>query len=228
MFMYLSHPLDPKDLAWPGEPVVKVTRCTDVTEDCPLSSFITELLNHCGTHMDAPRHFVKDGLSINELPIEYFYHKEVALLDIPKSDAEGISQEDLAPYAGILSNVSFAFLRTGFEKYRKADPIRYQNEGPYIATSAGTYLSEHFPNLKGVGIDFLSLGSPSTKVPEEENPKNCHRAILGYYTGKFTTVIEDMHLSELPKDAKIKQFFSAPLRIVGLDSSQVTCIAELA
>ncbi|BFU61129.1 MULTISPECIES: cyclase family protein [Rodentibacter] len=227
MFMYLSHPLDPKDLAWPGEPTVKVTRCTDViSDDEPFSSFMTELPNHCGTHMDAPRHFVKDGLSINELPIEYFCHKKVALLEIPKGDAEGITQKDLEPYSDILKNVSFAFLRTGFERYRTEDPIRYQNEGPYISTSAGKYLSENFPNLKGVGIDFLALGSPSSKVPESENPRDCHRAILGYHTGKFTTVIEDMHLSELPTNANIQQFFNAPLRIVGLDSSQVTCIVE--
>ncbi|WKS98817.1 cyclase family protein [Gallibacterium salpingitidis] len=227
MFMYLSHPLDPKDVVWPGEPAVKVTRCTDVTDDCPFSSFISEVPNHCGTHMDAPRHFVKDGLSINELPIDYFCHKNVALLEIPKEQAEGITKEDLEPYAEILAKVSFAFLRTGFEKYRTADPTIYQNEGPYIATSAGKYLSDNFPNLKGVGIDFLALGSPSSRVPDEENPKNCHRAILGYYTGRFTTVIEDMRLSELPKDAKILQFFNAPWRIVGLDSSQVTCIVEI-
>lgn len=130
--------------------------------------------------MDAPRHFLKDGLSINELSIDYFCHKEVALLEIPKGEAEGITKEDLKPYADILSKVSFAFLRTCFEKYRTANPLIYQNEGPYIATSAGQYLSETFPNLKGVGIDFLALGSPSSRVPDEENPKNCHRAILGY------------------------------------------------
>lgn len=111
--MYLSHPLDPKDLAWPGEPVVEVTRCTDVGEETPFSSFITKLPNHCGTHMDAPRHFVKDGLSINELPIEYFCHKEVALIEIPKGEAEGITKEDLLPYVDILSKVSFAFYERG-------------------------------------------------------------------------------------------------------------------
>ncbi|MDU8924876.1 cyclase family protein [Pasteurellaceae bacterium LIM206] len=227
MFTFLSHPLDPNDLAWPGEPVVKVTRCTDVSENCPFSSFISEVPNHCGTHMDAPRHFVKDGLSINELPMTYFCHKEIVLLEIPKGEAEGITQEDLEPYADILAKVSFALLRTGFEKYRSENPKLYQNEGPYIATGAGVYLSDNFPNLKGVGIDFLALGSPSNRVPEAENPKNCHRSILGYYTGRFTTVIEDMHLSELPQNVRIKQFFNAPLRIVGLDSSQVTCIAEI-
>ncbi len=227
MFMFLSHPLDPADLAWPGEPTVKTKRCTDVTEECPFSSFITELPNHCGTHMDAPRHFVKDGLNINELGIEYFCHKNVALLEIPKDNAEGVTADDLKPFADTLSKVSFALIRTGFERWRKEDPKRYQNEGPYIAPSAGDYLTENFPNLKGIGMDFLAIGSPSSKVPEGQLPPDCHRHILGYYTGKFCTGVEDMHMSEIPKGKKILQFFNAPLRIVGLDSSQVVCIAEI-
>ena len=103
MFLFLSHPLDPEGYAWPGEPVVQVKQCTDVSEDCPFCSFTSELPNHCGTHMDAPRHFVKDGLNINELPIEYFCHTEVALLEIPKGPAEGIHKADLEPFADTLS-----------------------------------------------------------------------------------------------------------------------------
>lgn len=227
MFLFLSHKLSPTDLAWPGEPVVEVKQCSDVSEDCPFCSFVSTLPNHCGTHMDAPRHFVKDGLSINELPMEYFCHKKVALLEIPKEDAQGVTKEDLEPFHDILSEVSFALIRTGFEKYKFTEPLRYQNEGPYIATSAGDYLSENFPNLKGIGMDFLAIGSPSSKVPEGELPPDCHRHILGYFTGKFITAVEDMHLSEIPKDAIIQQFFNAPLRIEGLDSSQVVCIAEI-
>lgn len=227
MYLFLSHPLDPNGLAWPGEPVVQVKQCTDVSEDCPFCSFVSTLPNHFGTHMDAPRHFVKDGLSINELSMEYFCHDKAALLEIPKSDAQGITQADLEPFEETLKNVSFALLRTGFEQYKFTDPIRYQMEGPYIAPSAGRYLSEQFPNLKGIGMDFLAIGSPSSKVPEGELPPDCHRNILGYYTGKFVTGIEDMHLSELPEGAKIVRFINAPLRILGLDSSQVVCIAEL-
>ena len=80
MYLFLSHKLDPEGFAWPGEPVIKVEQMTDVSEDCPFCSFISTLPNHFGTHMDAPRHFVKNGISINELPIEYFFHKETALL----------------------------------------------------------------------------------------------------------------------------------------------------
>ena len=76
-------------------------------------------------------------------------------------------------------------------------------------------------------MDFLAIGTPDPNVPEGETPPDCHRNILGYYTGKFCTAIEDMHLSELDKDTKIVRFINAPWRILGLDSSQVTCIAEV-
>ncbi len=228
MFVYLSHPLDPEGYAWPGEPIVEVERCTDVSEETPFSSFISHVPNHCGTHMDAPRHFVKEGLDINQLPIDYFTHKDIALLEIPKGKTEGITKEDLEPFADTLKDVSCVLIRTGFEKYRDTDQDMYQNHGPYIAPSAGDYITENFPNIKVIGMDFLAIGSADENVPEGETPPECHRHMLGYYTDKFVTGIEDMHLAELPEDVEFISFTNAPWRIKGLDSSQVTCIAEIA
>ena len=209
-FQFLSHILDPDGYAWPGEPVVKVKQCTDVSEECPFCSFISELPNHFGTHMDA-----------------YFTHTKVALIEIPKGPAEGIYKEDLEPFADVLSQVSCALFRTGLEKYRDTDQNIYQNEGSFIAPSAGDYLTENFPNLKTIGMDFLAIGSASEKCKEGELPPDCHRHVLGYYSGKYVTGIEDMHLSDIPKGATIKFFTNAPLRIKGLDSSQVVCIADV-
>ena len=155
MFMFLSHPLDPKDLAWPGEPVVKTRQCTDVCEATPFASFVSELPNHFGTHMDAPRHFVKDGLNINQLPMEYFCHEEVAVLDIPKGLAEGVTKEDLIPFADVLGRISAALIRTGLERYRTEEPTVYQHEGSYIAPSAGDYLTETFPQLRVIGMQWV-------------------------------------------------------------------------
>ena len=35
-----------------------------------------------------------------------------------------------------------------------------------------------------------------------------------------------MHLSALPAGCKIKRFFNLPLRVINVDSSVVTCVAE--
>ena len=128
MFMFLSHPLDPEGYAWPGEPVVKTTQCTDVSDDCPFCSFVSELPNHCGTHMDAPRHFVKDGLSINDLSIDYFCHTEVALLEIPKGPAEGIYNKKGTLISGdVLEN---------------GDKVKIYGDGIMLETLPG-----HYPNV---------------------------------------------------------------------------------
>lgn len=227
MLFNLSHVLDPKGLAWPGEPVLQVKQCTDVTDDCPFCSFKSTLPNHFGTHMDSPRHFVKNGLKIQDLPLDYFWHKNVILLDIPKGDAEGIYDYDLKPYEDILKTATLVLIRTNYEKYKTSDEKRYVSEGPYIAPSAGKYLTEKLDNVKTIGFDFLSVGSPSDKCKAGEDSKACHQNLLGYFTGKFKTAIEDMHLSELPSNANIKQAVVAPLLINNLDSSQVTVLAEV-
>lgn len=51
-------------------------------------------------------------------------------LKFQKAKRKRITKEDLEPYADILAQVSFAFLRTGFEKYRTENPLIYQNEEP--------------------------------------------------------------------------------------------------
>lgn len=221
MFQFLSHPLDPAGYAWPGEPVVKVEQCTEISDTCPFASFMTHLPNHCGTHMDAPRHFVPNGLNINQLPIEYFCHKDVLLIDVPKEAEQPVMPEDLMPYADQIKGVTALLVRTGFEKYRDTDQDAYQNHGPYMAPELGKWLCANFPNLLVIGMDFLALGSPCNDLPPE-----CHRNMLGYYTEKFVTAIEDMHLSDIPAGC-LKQFFNAPLRVLGVDSSQVVCIAEV-
>ncbi|WP_295361580.1 cyclase family protein [uncultured Pseudoramibacter sp.] len=226
MLYFLSHLLDPQDRTWPGEPRAVISQVTEITDDFPYCTYETILPNHFGTHMDGPRHFVKDGKRINDLPIDYFYHKDVALLEIPKDLDEGIHREDLEPFANTLSKVSFVLIRTGIEKYRSTDPDMYQNHGSWIAPNAGDYLKT-FPNIKGIGFDFLAIGSPSDKCPPDESPQDCHQHILGFYDGKFIPGIEDMHLSELPKNPKIIRFINAPYRIKDVDSSQVTCICEV-
>lgn len=50
---------------------------------------------HCGTHFDAPRHFDKDGLTVDKLPVDRFVLPG-HLLDLThKKNGEAISIEDL-------------------------------------------------------------------------------------------------------------------------------------
>lgn len=60
---------------YPGDPVPysEVVRRMDAGDICNLSGFFTGC--HSATHMDAPRHFVIDGDTIDQLPVERFIGK---------------------------------------------------------------------------------------------------------------------------------------------------------
>ena len=57
---------------WPGHQRPEVTRLMSLSEgdSCNLTSF--SMNNHNGTHMDAPAHFIKDGRTMEQMPVETF------------------------------------------------------------------------------------------------------------------------------------------------------------
>ena len=223
MRTYLSYILDPKDLVWPGEPNIEVTHCTSISGDCLYNSFCSRLPNHCGTHYDGPWHFNPDGVKFTQLPMEYFWFDKVVAIDAPKKPGEGVVPEDLKPYMEEIAGADLLLIKTGFAKVREEEPEVYQLNGPYLTPEVSEYLVEEFPDLRTVGMDFLSIGSPSNDLSAKS-----HQILLGCHSKHFVTGIEDMDLRPLYNNpARIRQVIAAPLRIVGVDSSQVCVIAEL-
>ena len=199
-FVHLSHILDPKDGAFPGEPTLEVRQDSVVSETGkPFNSTISTLPNHVGTHMDGPHHFNTTGLDFHELPIEFFAYEgdEVLVVDLPHrgKPREVILKEDIEPY--------------------------YEHEGVSIHPEFSKYLNEEFPELACIGVDFLSLGSPTNDYGPE-----AHRWLLGNYTGHIICAIEDINLEPLG-EKKIKAITLGPLRVKGVDSSQVNVMAWL-
>ena len=68
-------------------------------------------------------------------------------------------------------------------------------------------------------MDFLSIGSPTNDYGVE-----AHRWLLGNYTDHVICAIEDMPLDALG-DRRIKAITLGPLRIKGVDSSQICAMA---
>jgi kynurenine formamidase len=224
-YVWISHKLDPADLAWPGEPVLKVNQATTIgVNGSVYNSVVMTVPNHFGTHYDAPKHFNPKGLALHELPIEYFAFDgpDVLLLDIPKKPEECVMKEDVEKYKDQVAKAKLLLIRTGAEDWKFKDPKTYQNKGPCIHPGLSRYLVETFPHLNTIGMDFLSIGSPCNDLSAD-----AHQWLLGCHTEKFITGIEDMHLAALGKGRKIDFVTIGAMRVVGADSAQVSCIAKL-
>lgn len=226
MFVHLAHVLDPKDVAWPGEPVISIEQDTHLSETGkPFNSHLITLPNHFGTHMDGPRHFNTSGTPFDELPIETFaYHgDEILLVDLPHRNGaeEIVTKEGHEPYADELKGKRLLLLRTGFEEKRESDPDIYQNRGVSIHSGLSKWLNEEFPELACIGMDWMSIAAPTN-----DHGPEAHRWPLGNYNDHIITGIEDMSLAPIG-DKKIKFLTMGPLRIKGVDSAQVNAMALL-
>ena len=68
----LSQPLNQDAPSWPFYPPFEVKYIKRKSEHGVNAQYIMSS-NHMGTHLDAPRHFVTGGLTIDQLPLEWLY-----------------------------------------------------------------------------------------------------------------------------------------------------------
>jgi kynurenine formamidase len=221
LYKLLSYILTGSTPAWPGNPPLSIDPYSGISRGDTANTSMVHFHNHCGTHFDAPNHYIADGPKINELPPSTFIYERPLLLDIPREDREKIGDADLQPYADRIARCDLLMIRTGFSKYRSADPGRYSAEGPALGSSGAEYLVSNFENLKAVAVDFVSIAS----YRDQEDGNLTHRILLGGRRGHFICAIEDVNLSCVD-GRSLKRVFALPFLVEGIDSAPVTMVAE--
>jgi len=173
--------------------------------------------NHLGTHIDMPKHFFDEGLTLTDLPIDFWYSDKIQLIDIPCSKAKLIDIKDLN--VEINMDTEVLLIRTGYEKYRKIE--KYWNDNPGLNFSFGVWLRKNRPNVKIIGFDFISL--TSWKLVNEG--KKAHQVFLDPQDeGNPICIIEDMALYKI--NFKIKLIIVSPLFVKSANGGPVTVFAQ--
>jgi kynurenine formamidase len=71
----------------------------DLIADAPARGSMNTVLTlntHVGTHIDAPRHFLADGHSIDQWPLDRLVMRDAVILDVSgKKEGEGVTADDL-------------------------------------------------------------------------------------------------------------------------------------
>ena len=92
----ISYPLSRDMVHWPKSPIYPhIDWVYHPAKDHPVSMTQLNINVHNGTHVDAPRHFFADGITIDEMPLD-------AIMGIARvieiKDPELIKPEELAAY----------------------------------------------------------------------------------------------------------------------------------
>ena len=156
---------------------------------------------HIGTHVDAPYHFIEDGIKIQDIPLETFYG-QCAVIEI---DAAVISQETLSKKKITGERILF-----------KTNNSTLQNKGEevinnvYIDKSGSEYLSKL--GIKLIGIDYFSVDNINNKI------KDAHKILLS----KGVILLEGINLYGVDEGEYIISCF--PLNVMNSEGSPCRAI----
>jgi arylformamidase len=134
---------------------------------------------HSGTHVDAPMHFLRDGASIERVPLEPLIGP-ARVIDIP-DNVQAIDAAELDRHAW--RGAQRVLFRTRSSLRRWMESPTFHRDFAYIAPDAAQLLADAGVQL--VGIDYISaeqFGAPAPRA---------HRILLG----KGIPIVEGLALA---------------------------------
>lgn len=146
----VSVPIRDGGLVYPGNPPIRVTLQQAVALGGSSNVSALELGSHTGTHVDAPRHFLADGTTVDALPLDVLMGPARVLRiadDVRVIGPEHLPQERVGGVERLL-------LRTRNSGFLTQDPA-FHPDYTYLAPEAAESLAGRGVRL--VGIDYLSI-----------------------------------------------------------------------
>lgn len=196
-------PLSKELVVYPGDPQVRIERKSIINKnDSKYNVSRIAFGSHTGTHIDPPFHFIEDGITVDNLPLEMLIGRaRVVEVTAPRIDEAVLEEFDFTADVRVIFKTRNSYLWS-----KKT----FVEEFVYITPGAARALVNE--GIKVVGIDYLSVEKFGASEPET------HLTLLK----AGTLIIEGLDLREVePGDyeliclpLKIKDGDGAPARVV--------------
>ena len=192
---------------WPGDPPARISHALDMERGDPCTVSLLEMGAHTGTHMDAPAHVIRRGVTIDAMPLDAGMGTARV---IGIRDAVSVTVRELRPHR-IRRGERVLFKTRNSLRRRSTD--RFRKDFVYISAEAARYLAERKVRL--VGVDYLSVGG------FKKDGVATHQALLG--AGIW--IVEGLNLSRLtPGPVDI---ICLPLRLLNADGAPARAIVRM-
>ena len=196
--------------SFPGSPKPQFILWSDIKDD----GYNLELLflsSHTGTHIDAPYHFVKNGIKIHQIPLDRLVGKAI-LIKLKKTRNSPITKKDIISFekkTGKIPNESSIFFFTEWQKNLTKD--NYFTENPGLDKSAADYLVAKRTNLVGIDSPSIDLGKDESFTTHHIFSKN-NILIVENLTNLNKIPSREFNFTILP--LKLKDATGSPVRAV--------------
>ena len=132
----LSQPLNAEVSFWPYYPPFEAKYFKRKSEHGVNAQYI-QTSNHIGTHLDAPRHFVTGGMTIDEIPLEWLYGPGVIVDLTDEMDDCAVYTPELIEKRVEVRNGDLLVLHTGWHRFGQFGES--PNEERYILYHPGAH-----------------------------------------------------------------------------------------
>jgi len=203
-WMDISVPLYTGMAHWPGDPAFQAGRekSIDRGDVCNLTKFSTSA--HIGTHMDAPLHFIKGGISMERMPLSATLGA-CRVVEIKGKIA--ITAEELQPHK--LKRGERVLFKTRNSR-RSWKMKKFDEDFVYISKEAAQLIADR--GVMTVGVDYLSVGG------FRKDGVETHNILLG----ARVWIIEGLNLSKVASGSY--ELACLPLKILGADGAPARAV----
>jgi arylformamidase len=197
----VSVPLSAETAHWPGHPRFTVDDMLSMPGGDVMNVTAVAMCSHFATHVDAPRHYVGDGATVEQLPLDVL----IGPCLVVDYDGDGHVPGEL------IASVAAPGLRRLLIRTRNSavarDP-RFHEDYVGLTLDAARALVAH--GIELVGVDGPSIGpfDPELGIP-------VHQIFLG--AGPHQIAVEQLDLSEIAPGAY--DLIALPLAATGLEAA---------
>ncbi len=197
--------ITPQSIVWPGDAPVSMKHTSSISAGD--NSNVTEVTMSChtGTHVDAPHHFLNNGVTVEDLSLDLLVGRAYVLYlpDVSIITASVLMQADIPPRTRRL------LFKTKNSSYWSNGNTEFHTDYVGLSVDAAELLVDR--NVKLVGIDYLSIAPYKMGTP-------VHTILLN----AGVVVIEGLDLSRVSQGRYT--LHCLPLKLGGVDGAPTRCI----
>lgn len=188
---------------WPGDPRVRIERTESIDRGDEANVSRLVLTSHTGTHVDAPHHFVHEGLTVDRLRLDLLVGPAL-IIELNPAEGMAIDLPDL-DQVRVAPNTTRLLLKTRNSLLWERGQTEFEPEYIHLSQNAAEWLVKR--GIRLLGVDYLSVEALHSEA------HHVHRTLLG----GGVVVVEGLDLSQVP--AGPCQLICLPLRIEGGDGA---------
>jgi arylformamidase len=198
----ITVPLSPELPVYPGDSPVTIAPWTNIADGDAANVARITLCTHSGTHIDAPRHFNQNGLSVDNIPLEVLIGKALV---VEISGVKEIGRQDLERLP--LRGAERLLLKTDNTALWKE--AEFNENYVSLSLDAARYIVES--GVKLLGVDYISVESV-------EGDGSVHRMLLD----GGVLILEGVNLTDVAPGEY--ELICLPLKVKDGDGAPVRAI----